>query len=167
MENVQEEALSNDELLLQDANQLVSNYMWWSMGAGLIPIPLVDLATITGVQLKMIKSLSDVYDVEFSQHRGKSIVSALIGSLVPNTLSYGYLGSLFKAVPIIGTYAGSVSMAVFSGAATYAIGKVFIQHFASGGTFLDFDPAAVKDYFKQQFEEGKDAAKKMKDTQKK
>ena len=27
------------------------------------------------------------------------------------------------------------------------MGKVFIQHFESGGTFLDFDPDKVRSYF--------------------
>ena len=41
---------------------------------------------------------------------------------------------------------------------TWALGKVFIQHFESGGTFLDFDPEEVKEYFKAQFEEGREVA---------
>jgi hypothetical protein len=31
-------------------------------------------------------------------------------------------------------------MPTFSAGATYMIGRAFIQHFASGGTLLDFDP---------------------------
>jgi len=42
-----------------------------------------------------------------------------------------------------------------AGASTYAVGQVFIQHFESGGTFLDFDPEKVKGYFAEQFEKGK------------
>ena len=53
-------------------------------------------------------------------------------------------------------------MPIYSGAATWAIGKVFIQHFASGGTFLDFDPQKVKDYFRNLFEQGKEVASNLK-----
>jgi len=49
-------------------------------------------------------------------------------------------------------------MPVVSGAFTYAIGKVFIQHFASGETFLTFDPEKVRDYYTEMFEEGKKVA---------
>jgi hypothetical protein len=42
-----------------------------------------------------------------------------------------------------------------SAAFTYAVGKVFLQHFASGGTFLDFDPKTVREYFAKMFDEGK------------
>ena len=42
-----------------------------------------------------------------------------------------------------------------SGALTYAVGRVFIQHFESGGTFLDFDPAEVSKYFAEKYEQGR------------
>jgi uncharacterized protein (DUF697 family) len=64
-------------------------------------------------------------------------------------------------VPIIGTVLGGVSMSLFSGAATYAIGKIFIQHFEAGGTFLDFNPITVKEYFHTLFVEGQTVAKEM------
>ncbi len=49
-----------------------------------------------------------------------------------------------------------------SGASTYAIYKVFIQHFESGGTFLDLDPSKVKSYFSEQFTKGKAVAADLK-----
>jgi len=48
-----------------------------------------------------------------------------------------------------------LAIPAFSGAATYAIGKVFIRHFESGGTFLDLDTAKVKAYFSEQYDKGK------------
>ena len=43
---------------------------------------------------------------------------------------------------------------------TYAAGRVFHQHFASGGTFLTFDPDKVREYYAQMLEEGKTIATK-------
>jgi uncharacterized protein (DUF697 family) len=146
---------------LESANDLVKKWMWWTMGAGLIPVPFVDLAAVTGVQLKMLSDLSKLYNVKFSENRGKAIIGALLGSIVPNSLAGGGVGSLLKMVPLVGTILGGISMSLFSGAATYAIGKSFIQHFESGGTFLDFDPVKVKDYFGKQFEEGQKIAREM------
>ncbi len=143
------------------AKKIVKNYMWWSMGAGLIPVPFVDLAAVSGVQLKMLKDMSEIYEIKFAENKGKSIVSALLGSIVPNSLAYGNIGSILKMVPFVGTVLGGLSMSLFSGAATYAIGKVFIQHFEAGGTFLDFNPVTVKDYFHKLFEEGQAVAKEM------
>jgi uncharacterized protein (DUF697 family) len=141
------------------SKKIVKNYMWWSMGAGLIPVPFVDLAAVTGVQLKMLKDMSEVYGISFSENKGKSFVSALLGSIVPNSLSFGNMGSLLKMIPVVGSVFGGLSMSLFSGAATYAIGKIFIQHFEAGGTFLDFNPVTVKEYFHTLFEEGQAEAK--------
>jgi len=146
---------------IDQSNDLVKKYMWWTMGAGLIPIPFVDLAAISGIQIKMLKDMSVLYDVKFSENKGKSIVSALLGSIIPNSLAYGGVGSVLKFIPILGSVMGGLSMSLFSGAATYAIGKAFIQHFEAGGTFLDFDPVKVKEYFQKKFEEGKEIAKEM------
>jgi uncharacterized protein (DUF697 family) len=166
---VKEEVTTVTEAVVEDADQkkldlthdIVKKYMWWSMGAGLIPIPLVDIATVSGVQLKMLNELSKVYEVKFSQNAGKSIISALIGGISADALSKSYITSVLKSIPVIGIL-GSVSMPIYSGATTWAIGKVFIQHFASGGTFLDFDPKKVKDYFANLFKQGQEIAHNMK-----
>ncbi len=67
-------------------------------------------------------------------------------------------------IPFVGSTLGALSMPVMAGASTYAIGKVFIQHFESGGTFLTFDPKAVKDYYAEQLKEGSVVAKQVKTT---
>jgi hypothetical protein len=38
---------------------------------------------------------------------------------------------------------------------TWAVGRVFAWHFASGGTIENFDAAAKREQFKREFEEGK------------
>jgi uncharacterized protein (DUF697 family) len=167
VENVDQPVVENaDHSKLGLSTDLVKKYMWWSMGAGLIPVPFVDLVAVSGVQLKMLKDMSDLYGIKFSENRGKSIVAALLGYIVPNSLSFGGMSVLLKMIPVVGTLIGGLSMSLFSGAATYAIGKVFIQHFEAGGTFLDFNPATLKDYFFAKFEEGKVIAKEMDEKKK-
>jgi hypothetical protein len=49
---------------------------------------------------------------------------------------------------------------VLSAAATHAVGTVFMMHFETGGTLLDFNPTAMRAHFKQEFERAKiDAAR--------
>lgn len=147
--------------LERKALKTVKNYMWWSMGAGLIPVPFLDLAAVSGVQLKMLAEVAKVYGVPFQEGRGKAVVGSLLGSIVPSTISYGAVGSLLKAVPGVGTMAGTPSMVLFSGASAWALGKVFILHFESGGTFLNFDPDRVREHFMAEFEEGRKVAATM------
>ena len=62
------------------------------------------------------------------------------------------VGSLVKSFPGVGTAIGALTMPVFSAGATYVIGKVFIQHFASGGTLLDYNPPDYREFIKAQKE---------------
>lgn len=147
------------------ATKKIRNYMWWSMGAGLVPVPFLDLVAISGVQVKMLSELSKIYGVPFNENRGKAVIGALLGALVPQSLACGVVGSALKAIPTVGTIAGASTLVLTSGASAWALGKVFVQHFEAGGTFLDFDPDAVRDYFKKQFEEGRKMAASMQDEQ--
>ena len=83
----------------------------------------------------------------------KTIIGGLLGSLVPAGLARG-ASSLIKAIPGVGTVLGVLAAPVFTTASTYAVGKVFIQHFEAGGNVLNFDPEAMREHFKAEFEEG-------------
>jgi uncharacterized protein (DUF697 family) len=135
----------------QKALRKVKTYVAWSAGAGLIPVPGVDLVAVTGVQLKMLADIAEIYGVPFKKELGKEVLSSLLGSVVPLQIAQG-TSSAFKAVPLIGGLAAFLLQPALSGAATWAVGKVFIQHFESGGTFLNFEPAKVRDHFQQEFE---------------
>jgi uncharacterized protein (DUF697 family) len=71
--------------------------------------------------------------------------------MIPTTSGIG-AASLLKAVPVLGTIASGFVMPVLSAGATYAIGKAFIQHFASGGTLLDFNPPDYREFIRHQRE---------------
>ena len=146
----------------QSALQTVKRYMWLSGAAGLVPIPLVDLIAVSGVQLKMLADISNIYGFPFQKSRGKMIIASLMGYVLPRALSFGLIGSLIKGIPVIGSLAGEPAMALFSAASAWALGAVFIQHFESGGTLLNFDPEAVKEFYRAQFEAGQKMAANMK-----
>jgi uncharacterized protein (DUF697 family) len=131
------------------------NHALLSMGIGLVPIPLVDFVALTGVQLRLLNKLSKFYGVPFSKEKGKKIIASLIGGYLPVSMARPF-SSLIKAVPIVGQTAGILAMPAIAGATTYALGKVFVQHFESGGTLLDFDPAKMKKYFQEHLKEGKE-----------
>jgi uncharacterized protein (DUF697 family) len=137
------------------ASKLVDRFSLWSGAAGLIPLPIVDIVAVGGVQLEMLRRLSDIYGVPFVENRGKSLIASLAGSVLPastaTTTAMGVTSAL-KSIPGIGTAISAFTMPVFSAGATYVIGKVFIQHFASGGTLLDFNPPDYREFIKAQKE---------------
>jgi uncharacterized protein (DUF697 family) len=144
------------------AYSTIKKHAMGAAAAGLLPMPLVDIAAVTGIQLNMLSSLAEQYGVPFQEERGKAIVSSLIAGLATPGLGVA-LGSWIKLVPVVGQFVGAFAVSIFASAATYAVGKVFIQHFASGGTFLDFDTDKVREHFKAEFEaHAKEAAKDAK-----
>ena len=144
----------------EKANDIIMNHMVWSMGAGLIPLPVVDFFAVSAIQLDMIRQLAKLHDIDFSETAGKASITALTGS------GLARLGArAVKFIPGVGSILGGITMAVLSGASSYALGEVFKKHFETGGTFLDFDPARLKKFYDEKFEKGKEIAKEIKAEQ--
>lgn len=143
---------------LAEAEQLIQRHSMAALGAGLLPLPWLDLAALAALQLNLVRGLAKRYDIDFSAEAGRSAIAALVGSSFPVSLGAN-LGSLLKATPV-GWAVGGTGVALMGAASTYAVGKVFVQHFESGSTLLTFDPAQVRAYYRQQLEEGKEQIRK-------
>ena len=146
--------------LKAEAEQIIKSHVLWAMGAGLIPLPLVDIAAVTAIQLDMIKQLAKLYEADYSASSGKAFVSALASS----TLS-AIGASVVKILPGIGTVLGGVSMSVLSGASTYAVGHVAAVHLAEAGSLEGVNMADAKRAYKEAFEKGKSVVSDLKDKE--
>lgn len=80
----------------KQADIIMQNHVVYSAGAGLVPIPALDIASVSAIQLDMLKQLADTYKVDFSRDRGKSPVLTII---VISTAIAG--GSLVKMIPFV------------------------------------------------------------------
>ncbi|MGL4966052.1 MAG: YcjF family protein [Inquilinus sp.] len=144
------------------AEKIVQNYSLMSAGSGLIPIPMVDAAANLIIQLAMLRRLSKHYDVPYSENLGKAAVVALFSSIGGIGAARSIAGSVVKVVPFFGTILGIASVPATYGAFTFGVGKVFTQHFESGGTFIDFREEAYRRYFEDMFNRGKSIVKRSK-----
>ncbi|NRB50762.1 MAG: DUF697 domain-containing protein [Saprospiraceae bacterium] len=139
------------------ADSIIKTQVMISMGAGLVPIPILDIAAVTAVQLDMVKQLAQAYGVPSQSGIDKGLITALTGSI------FARIGASFiKVVPIVGSLLGGVSMAIMSGASTYAVGQVFKRHFESGGNFANFNPSSARAIFEEEYEKGKQQAEQWK-----
>lgn len=138
----------------EESMAVVKNYTLGALVPALIPIPLVDLAALIGIQTKMAHSLTQIYEIEFSEQMTRAAITSLVTSVLPVAIT-PVLASLVKFIPGLGQISGVASMLVLAGAATYALGMVLVRHFEGGGTLADFDAQAAKEYFKEEFEKGK------------
>lgn len=154
---------------LTEAEAVVRHNVLWTLGAGVIPVPIVDVLAVSAVQLKMLKQLSDVYEVSFSESLVKKLVGSLLAGLggigLGVALGAALGGSIAKLVPALGSAIGVLSVPIVSGAFTHAVGRVFTMHFESGGTFLDFDPRTMRAYFKEEFEKAREVVTELKNAE--
>ena len=133
------------------AAKVVDRFSFWSGVAGLLPVPFVDLAAVGALQIQMLRLVSRIYDVPFSENRGKALVAGIFGTVIPVSTGVG-MASVVKSIPIAGTAVGALATPALAVAATYAIGRVFIQHFATGGTLLDFEPPNYREFISREMQ---------------
>ena len=143
----------------RDANRTITTHTVWAMGAGLIPLPLVDLAAVAAIQVDMLHELSTIYGQDVNRTQLRRFVSAVAGSTLAR------LGaSVVKSIPGIGMLLGGFSMSVLSAASTYAVGQVALQQLEAGDGrgFAGFDVNKAREAYEQEFERGKEFAKNLK-----
>ena len=145
----------------EEVEKIIKSHVIWAMGGGLIPIPILDIAAVTAVQIDMMKQLAKYYHVDFSVSAGKAYLSAVIG---PSLASIG-AGQLAKLIPGIGSLVGGATMSVLSGASTYAVGHVLTAHFENNGTFENIDFDTAKKAYDEAFKKGKSVVEDLKDQE--
>lgn len=137
-------------------DRIVRGHVIWAMGAGLIPIPLFDIAAVTAIQMDALKKLAEEEGIDYSTDGGKRFVTALTGG------TFARLGaSLVKGIPGVGTVIGGLSMSAMSAASTYAICQVALKHFRSERDFLAVDLDDAKRLYERTLEKGKAFVKSL------
>jgi len=160
--NVNEAEISTDALDAEirsdqhdQAGDCINRHTIMAAAGGLIPVPFVEMAAVSTIQLRMIAKLCDIYEIKFSEHAVKNSIGTLLATVLPVS-GVGYAASAFlRGVPLVGSVFGMVAMPSLFAASTYALGRVFSWHFSKGGTIGNFDAEKMKDRFKEEFEAGK------------
>lgn len=137
------------------AEQNVKNWAQWSVAAGFIPLPLVDTAAISGVQIKMIYDLCKIYDVPFKKEAAMTIVSGVLGGGVTTIASQKIGQAIVSKIPYVGNVLSGLTQPAVSYATTYGIGMAFVKHFETNGNLLNFEIAAANKAFKEYYEQAK------------
>lgn len=139
------------------AESLIKSHAMLSMAAGLVPIPVVDVVAMVTNQIKMTHGLAEIYDVPFSENRVRSMVISLVGGGAP--LASVAALSAAKIIPGVGSLIGSGGVSLLGGATTYGVGRVFAQHFESGGDLLNIDMDKLRDRFRREVKNAEVEAK--------
>jgi uncharacterized protein (DUF697 family) len=150
IEDYQSKSTMDTEETIKKPEDIVGTYAVYAAGAGFIPIPIIDLMSISTIQYKMIQKLAAKYPhVTFEDKRAKSIIAALMGGL--SAFEFRLLTRMiFKRVPLFGLLVGGTAMSAFAYASTRVVGDIFEQHFGTGGdlSIEDITLQKMKDSFK-------------------
>ncbi len=155
-------ATSSDLPRLLAAEGQVKTHVAAAMALAAAPVPLLDMAAVTLVQLRMLNQISKLYGKPFSEKVGRKILSAVGGGVLGVGAGVLVGTSLAKLIPGVGWAVGAVSMPIVTGASTYAIGRAFVKVYEEGGSMFDMNIDSLKAYYAEEFEKGKTMAAQAK-----
>jgi uncharacterized protein (DUF697 family) len=118
------------------AYAIVNRHAIYASVGGVMPVPLMTFAGCPIVVMRMIKALSNHYGVPFERDRAQAIVLGMTGS-VPTGFGAIAATTFFYMLPI-SFLIGSAVSAALAAAATRGIGRVFVEHFETGASLIDF-----------------------------
>lgn len=110
---------------------IVERYANLSAVGGAVPVPLANAAAITALLVRMVKKLSDLYEVPFERNRTRSVVIGLMGGALPTGFATIATTTLTYFIPGLNMMGLAVS-SVTSGAFARSIGQLYIEHFENG-----------------------------------
>jgi uncharacterized protein (DUF697 family) len=112
------------------ARRIVDRHKNYAAMGGLVPVPAANIASVTAINLRMVKQLSDLYGVPFQRDRTRSLIIALIAGAVPTGAGLAASSTLMWIIPG-GLVWGLGAAALTAGALTRGIGLVFVESFES------------------------------------
>ena len=91
---------------------IVERHAAYSVVGGIIPLPIVNVASVTAIIVRMVKVLSELYGVPFERDRARAIVIGLMGGIMPTGVAAVTASTLLYVIPgsnLIGLAMSSVS----------------------------------------------------------
>jgi uncharacterized protein (DUF697 family) len=110
------------------ARRIVDRHRNYAALGGLVPLPAANIASVTAVNLRMVKQLSELYGLPFERDRTRALIIALIAGAVPTGAGIAASSTLMWIVPG-GLVWGLGAAALTAGALTRGIGAVFVESF--------------------------------------
>lgn len=116
-------------------------------GSEMIPLPMASIPIVTSIQAKMLNSIASIYNQKLSRSIITELTTALGTSFVLSLAGR----QLVKFIPIYGSFFN----AIYSGAITYALGRVLCIYFNRTKQGEILSQEEIQSLFKEEFEKGK------------
>lgn len=131
------------------ANKIIKNYTIAATGSGILPIPLVSAAAVTGIQFLLIRDLCKLFDVPFTNKRINVIVNSTLGSIATRLVAMAAV-----IIPGVSAPTKGLSGAAIAGLYVATVGEFYKVHFQDGGTLEDASLNDLKKYFVEEYKRG-------------
>ncbi len=128
-----------------------------SSAVGALPLPFFGTFGVSAVELQMVRELADHHGAPLDEAAARAAVGSLLAGTLVDVVGHSLAGQFLRIFPPFGL----LFMPLFSGAATYAVGRTLDRHFAQGGTLADFDAERARKGFGELVQDGLTALRKQ------
>jgi uncharacterized protein (DUF697 family) len=146
------EIIFDEEQRYAEGHRIVEKWSKISISSFFIPVPLLDFALVSALQVKMLYELSKLYGIPFKMNAVSLIIGSILGGGASYFLSDTYTAIISK-VPVVGPPIASFTVPSLAFATTYGVGYVFLEHFHNKGTFQDIELKHFKESIKNKVSE--------------
>jgi uncharacterized protein (DUF697 family) len=137
------------EARYRKARKLVERYATGALCLGLLPLPAMELLVVPSYQISMVRDLSLNYGIKYEKSLAKSLLAALVGVGIL-AMPGKWLAQLLAGATGMNLFASGMLTGNMVGAAnTLLIGRLFTEHFESGGTLLNFNAAEMRAHYQK------------------
>lgn len=156
--NLQTEETAPVKPCTRETDIIIRNRVHGSLAIALVPVPFFNTTALAALQVEMIYQLAKAHGIPFKAEWGKQITAALVGGILPALIT-PKLSHLMRYVPIVGPGLSLATLPLTNAAATYAVGRAFASHFATGAGFNPLDMKKIGDEIKSGYEGSKKTVK--------
>ncbi len=122
------------DLYAQEAMPHIIAYSSLAASAGAVPIPVLDLVLLSGIQSRMIYHLARHYGQPMDAKGFLEIAGGAGLGVLARQATRMTVVELLKLIPFVGSVAGAVAGAALAWASTYAAGQGFLLLLPSGSS---------------------------------
>ena len=146
-------------LLHEESNKIILKAVGKASSISAIPVPLLDVAVVTYIQVDMVQKLAELHGVVID-NKNKLIVSSGISAILSKLISEA-VSSLASQSSLDSLLSDSLVKASISGFVTTITGEVYKKHFEEGGTLDDITATSYTSYFKEQMSSDRVSVEKI------
>ena len=147
-------ATTNDSNKDAQADAIIKRYALFGTATGLIPTFGLDVAVLTGVQVKMIKDLANVYEYDVDDQMIRMTITTGVTALAGRLVT-GVLSSITRAFSPLKFLIGGATQAALSGFMTAEVGKIYQARLSSGQNPSDITVSEIVNHIVSMVQEGK------------